>query len=282
VQGDIGRHSASFSTRLGTQPVTGAVTRSALWLLACSLPVASSATALFVNVDPALWWSMPATTRRGLAADALLITIGAIVLLAPLAGVIVAAGVRVRARGAAGGRGPETAWSLTAATAMLVASSALLVIFAWGHSDAAALSLVATSHVTVFAVTLALAGFGAACGVLFRDSLDAAGCSVSVVLVAAGGLLVAGASLANAPRALVDVALTASPFVTMASAAHIDVMRMGVPYQMSPLAHVQVQYPAWYLASAWYLAIAGLCFAGVSWQARLWQLMSVRLKGRIA
>jgi hypothetical protein len=269
----------SVDSEMGRGPMSGYAT---LWLLAWLVPLVSSAAAVFVNVDPALWWSMSAATRRGLAADALLFTIAAVVLFAPLAGVVVAAGARVRAASAPGAGALEATSSLTAATAMLVASSALLMVLAWGHADAAALSLVATSHATMFAVALALAGFGALCGTTFRDSLDAAGCSLSVVLVAAGGLLVAGALLADVPRALIEVALAASPFVTMASSAHIDVMRMGVPYQMSPLAHIQVQYPAWYLASAWYLALAGLCFVGVTLQARSWQLMSVRLKGRMA
>jgi hypothetical protein len=171
---------------------------------------------------------------------------------------------------------------LTVAVSMLVTASAALTVFGWGQSDVEALRLVATSHATVFAVALALSAFGALCGATFNDSLDAAGCSLSVVLVAAGGLLVAGASLTNVPHALLEVALTASPFVTMASAAHIDVMRMAVPYQMSPLAHLQVHYASWYLASGWYLAFAGLCFVGVNWKARSWQLTSVRLKGRIA
>jgi hypothetical protein len=113
------------------------------------------------------------------------------------------------------------------------------------------------------------------CGATFTDALDAVGCSLTVVLVAAGGLLVAGAALADVPRALIDVALTASPFVTMASASHIDVMRMGVPYQMSPLAHLQVEYPSWYVASGWYLALAGLCFLGVRWKTRSWQSTTV-------
>jgi hypothetical protein len=254
----------------------------ALWLLAFLLPLASSATAVFVNIDPALWWSMSAATKRSLAADALLFTIGTVVVFAPLAGVVVAARVRDRDDSQEAGGARQTTWTLAAAMALLVASSALLMVVGWEHTDAAALRLVATSHATVFAVALALAGFGAVCGVTFRDSLDAAGCSLSVVLVAAGGLLVAGALLADVPRALIEVAVAASPFVTMASAAHIDVVRMSVPYQMSPLARIQVQYPAWHLAFAGYLAVAAVCFVVVSVQARSWQLMSLRLKGRIA
>ena len=225
---------------------------------------------------------MSAATKRGLTADALLYTAGAVVLFAPLAGVVVAGVGRVRREEGDPSGALETTWSLTAAVSMLVATSVGLTVFGWGQTDPEALRLVATAHATVFAVALALSAFGALCGATFNDSLDAAGCSLSVVLVAAGGLLVAGASLANVPRSLLEMALTASPIVTMASAAHIDVMRMTVPYQMSPLAHLQVQYASWYLACGWYLAFAGLCFVGANWKARSWQLTSVRLKGRIA
>ena len=246
-----------------------------LWLLALLLPVMASAAAVFVNVDPAMWWSMPASMKRGLTGDALLFIAGAIVLAAPVAGVVVAASGRAgRERDGASGALPA-AWPLTAAVAIFVGASAMLTVIWWGLSDADALRFVATSHATLFAVTLALSAFGALCGATFTDALDAVGCSLTIVLVAAGGLLVAGAALADVPRALIDVALTASPFVTMASASHIDVMRMGVPYQMSPLAHLQVAYPSWYVASGWYLALAGLCFLGVRWKTRSWQSTTV-------
>jgi hypothetical protein len=261
--------------------LTRAVTKhAALWLAALLLPLASSVTAVLASADPATWWSMSAAARRGFAADALLYIAGAVVLCAPLAGVVVAARSRLEGDGAPSAF--ETTWTLTAAAAIFVASSATLMVLGWGLSDAEALRLITTSHATMFAVALGLAGFGAVCGATFGDSLDAAGCSLSVVLVAAGVLLVAGTALANVPRALLDVPLAVSPFIVMASAAHIDVLRTAVPYQMSPLAHLQVHYPAWYLASAWYLAFAGFCFVGVQVRARTWQLTSVRLKGRIA
>ena len=116
-----------------------------------------------------------------------------------------------------------------------------------------------------FAVALALAAFGALCGAAFRDPLDAAACSLTIVLVATGGLLVAGASVADAPRGLIDVALAASPLVAITAAAHIDVIRMGVPYQISPLAHIQVDYPTWTAACACYMTIAACCFVALGW-----------------
>jgi hypothetical protein len=124
----------------------------------------------------------------------------------------------------------------------------------------------------MLAVALGLAAFGAFCGAVFVDPLDAAACSLLVVLVAAGGLLVSGAALQRVPALLIEVALTASPLVAMASSAHIDVARMAVPYQMSALARLQVEYPAWYAASASYLTFAALCFVGMGWKARSWSI----------
>ena len=263
------------------------VTRYAtLWLLALLLPFAATAASVFVHVDPASWLSMPSAMKRSLYADALLYIAATVVVAAPLAGVVVAASGRARYRGGPGfsrGAAPkhcasrvmsgarDAAWPLGFAVSLFVATSAALTVFGWGLSDAEALRFVATSHATLFAVALALAAFGAFCGVAFADPLDAAACSLTVVLIATGGLLVAGVAVADAPRPVIDVALTASPLVAMASAAHIDVMRMGVPYQISPLAHLQLEYPAWYAACGWYLGVAALCFVGLKWKIRSWQ-----------
>jgi hypothetical protein len=253
-----------------------------LWILAALLPVAASAAAVFVNVDSMRWWSMPKSTIRALQGDALLYTAVAVVLLAPLAGVTVAAAGRVRRERTGRAEALDTTWSLVVTVAIFVASSAALGVFGWGAADAGGFGPVATSHATMFAVALALAAFGALCGTTFTDSLDAAGFSLAVVIVLAAALLVAGSSLVNAPRALIDLALAANPLITMASAAHIDVMRMDLPYQMSPLAHIQVQYLSWQAACASYLSVAGLCFLGLHWRGRSLPLASIRLKGQIA
>jgi hypothetical protein len=251
-----------------------------LWILAALLPVVASAAAIFVNVDSAQWWSMPQSTKRALRGDALFYTAVAVVLLAPLIGV--AAAQRLHRERTGRSDALDTTWSLVVTVAIFVASSAALMVFGWGSDEAGGFGPVATSHATFFAVALALAAFGALCSAMFTDSLDAAGFSLAVVLVMSGALLVAGSSLVNAPRALIDVALAANPLVTMASAAHIDVMRMDLPYQMSPLAHTQVHYLSWQVACALYLTVAGVCFLGLHWRGRSWQLASVRLKGQIA
>ena len=248
----------------------GGVTRYAgLWLLALVLPPAASAASIFVHVEPASWLSIPAATKRALTADALLMIAAVVVLAAPLAGVAVAASRRTHALRVAP-HALDAAWPLGVAVTLYVVMSAALMMFGLGLSSDA-MRFVATSHATLFAVALALAAFGAFCGATFADPLDAAACSLTTVLVAAGGLLVAGVAVADVPRPLIEAALTASPLVAMASAAHIDVMRMGVPYQLSPLAHLQVDYPAWYAACGWYLAVAALCFLGMRWKVRTWQ-----------
>jgi hypothetical protein len=274
---------APFSGNFGLATGRTTVARYAgLWMLAALLPVAASATAVFVNVDSAGWWSMSPSTKRALQGDALLYTALAVVLLAPLAGVIVAAGERLRRDRTGRSEALDATWSLVVTVATFVACSGALAVFGSGVADPEGLGPVAASHATMFAVALALAAFGALCGTTFTDSLDAAGFSLAVVIVLAAALLVAGSSLVNAPRALIDLALAANPLITMASAAHIDVMRMDLPYQMSPLAHIQVQYLSWQAACAWYLSVAGLCFLWLRWRGRSWPLASVRLKGQIA
>jgi hypothetical protein len=243
--------------------------RASLWIIAAGLPAIASAASIFVHVDPASWFSMSLAMRRGLTADMLLYITGVMIVAAPPAGVV--AGSRARASYA----GPQVmtaASTLVPAVLLFTTSSAALTIVGLGPGDLE-WRFVLTSHATLGAVALALAAFGAWCGALFRDPLDAAACSSIIVLVAAGGLFVAGASVADAPPGLLDAALTASPLVAVASAAHIDIVRMGVPYQISPLAHLQVNYPTWYAASGWYLAIAGACLAGFAATARAPELV---------
>ena len=236
-----------------------------LWLIAAALPMVASLASIFVHVDPASWFSMSAAMRRGLTADLLLYITGVMIIAAPIAGVVVGNNARASRRPR---RLAAAAWKLVPAVLLFTAMSAVFTLLALGVSEDFGWRFILTSHATLAAVALALVAFGAWCGALFRDPLDAAACSLTIVLVAAGGLFVAGASVADVPRQLLDVALTASPLVAVASAAHIDIVRMGVPYQISPLAHLEVDYPSWYAASAWYLAIAGACFAAFAWTTR--------------
>jgi hypothetical protein len=241
---------------------------------AAVLPLMASAASIFVHIDPSAWFSMTASQWRAAAADALLYIAGAAVIAAPLAGVAV--GSRKRGAWLASAElSPLAAvWPLSIAVVGFVATSALLTLFGFGIVGEDGWRFVATSHATLAAVSFALCAFGALCGGTFRDPLDAVACSLLIVFFATAGLLVAGAAVADAPRQLIDVALTASPLVAIASAAHIDIVRMGVPYQISPLAHLQIDYPTWYAASAWYLAVAGLCFVGLTWRSRAWPVRS--------
>jgi hypothetical protein len=229
---------------------------------AALLPVTACAASVAVYIEPGSWFDLSISTRQGLWRDALLYTAGAVVVAAPLAGVAVG-----NSRDGAARVGTRLA--VTAGVTTLV--SALLAVLVFNARDLAGLQFVGTSHITIFTVGFALAAFGAFCGTLFADALDAAACSVALVLFAAGGLLVAGASVSDWPIPLLDAAITASPLVAMTSAAHVDIARMAVPYQMSPLARLQVEYPTWYAASAWYLLFACLCLGGAQWKARSWR-----------
>ncbi len=202
---------------------------------------------------PAVAWALAAWTR-GDAADTLLHTSWLLVIAAPLAGVARVSNHR------AGATGWPVIASLTASVGMAVLASALVTLLSTGGSS---LGFVARSHAVMAAVSLALAAFGALMATAFDDELDAAALSLAVSLLAGGGVLFAGAWAGAAPRAVVDTLLAANPFVAMASAANIDVLRLDLFYIISPLAHLGVDYPAWYLTGAGYAAVATLCCSGV-------------------
>lgn len=232
------------------------------WAAAAALPLLSHGSALFVNVEPSAWLSMPDRLRWSLAADGLLFTAATVIVAAPVAGVAAAAGL------ANGNPSKLRRVSIIAAAAMLFAAVSSLMTFGWaaGREDAAVFT--AQSHITLFAVSLALAAGGALCSAFFRHPLDAAAVGVIASIAAAGGLLLAGATIADAPRALIAVGLMASPLFAIASAATIDIVRMDIPYQISPLAHMQMAYPEWASTSAWYLAAAALACFVFTWKAR--------------
>ena len=227
-----------------------------LWAGAAALPVLTNSAAIYVNASPG-WTSFPASAWRALAADALLYTSAALVIAAPIAGV---AAMKV----------DDRTRTLAISVLLFVAVSACLTALEWGGS-AGTLAFIATSHATIGAVAFALAALGAYCGAVWRDALDAAAVSLLVALVAAGALLVAGASIADAPQSIVQAGLLASPFVAAATAAQIDVVRLETFYQISPLAHMRVDYPSWQAACGCYLAVGCVFFVGVTRRVRNWR-----------
>jgi hypothetical protein len=234
------------------------------------LPVVANAAAVYINLGPG-WTSFSAPAWRALASEALLYTSAVLVVAAPLGGVMA---MRIeqraaRSRGAAG-LAPLITRTLALTVLLFTSVSACLTGLEWSGSPGA-FAFVATSHATLAAVLFGLAAFGAYCAVVWRDALDAAAFSLAVALVAAGGLLVAGSSIADAsPRAL-QAGLLASPFVAAATAARIDVVRLETFYQISPLAHMRVDYPSWQAACGCYLAVGSVFFVGVTRRARNWR-----------
>lgn len=143
-----------------------------------------------------------------------------------------------------------------------VGASAMLSLAGWGLGPEA-VRAVARSHITLAAGGLALGTLGAWCGVLFRDPLDAAAAGASAAVLAGTGILLAGPYAGDAPRRLIDGALLASPLVTTAAAADIDILRTDVLYRVSPLAHVNTTYPEWYVATGVYIVFTAVCLSGM-------------------
>ena len=127
--------------------------------------------------------------------------------------------------------------------ALLISAGWTMALWNW---STAAVSGVLVSHATLAVIGFALAALGGWLGSTLRDPLDAAAFSSGTALVAALGLFAAGPLAADLPTPIVNAALSASPIVSVASAADVDLLRTDLLYRLSPLAHRQFEYPAWY------------------------------------
>ena len=173
-----------------------------------------------------------------------------LVVAAPLCGVALA--VR-RLRGAA----------LAAAIfAAALTVSALWTILALGWSAAG--GRVFVSYATVGTIGFALAALGAWFGSVWRDPLDAAAFSVGLAVLAAFGIFAAGPLAADLPTPIVNAALIASPIVSAASAADVDLLRTDLLYRISPLAHGRFDYPSWFAPLAAYGTLLLISLAGTA------------------
>jgi hypothetical protein len=145
---------------------------------------------------------------------------------------------------------------------LLAASAAgTLAIGGWSRD---ALPGVLLSHATLVVTGLALAALGGWLGSTFRDPLDAAALSTGVALVAALGLFALGPLGSDLSTGIVNAALSASPIVSVAWAADVDLLRIDLLYRISPLAHRQFTYPVWYSPLLWYGTLLLVSVAGTA------------------
>lgn len=230
----------------------------AAWLSAPGLPALVCLGVLCAVTGLRNWSALPRPVLVGAFADVLLMNTALAIVAAPLAGVAAAG------RTASAGR---VAQRLVTLVLLFIGVSAALSVVGWGASSGA-LRAIAASHITLATGAMALASLGALLQRLFRDPLDAAASGLALALLITVGILLAGPAVTDAPRRLVDGALLASPLVTTAAAADIDILRNDVLYRVSPLAHVQTRYPEWYLATGVYLLFTALCLTGVKIASR--------------
>jgi len=235
-----------------------------LYLAAALLPLVPAVASIAATIGNGAWSGVTGPLVRAVTPDALLYSAACVVVAAPLAGVAVAAGQPPRTLDR--GRQPamDTVRRLTIATLVFCAVSASLTVARLGL-DADTLRFVAASHAVLASATVALSALGALFGTVFRDPLDAAAVSVTVALAAAYGVLVAGAPVGELPPPMLKAALLASPVMTVATAAHVDLVRTDIWYQISPLAHIRLEYPAWSTVCGSYLLAGGAGFLAAMW-----------------
>ena len=145
------------------------------WMVMGAVPACAAVVALAREAHAAGQLAMSRGTIEALTADALLYTACLVLVVAD------------HDDGRRHARPLAVAWPLLASVACVASGSAALTLVGIGTRPGAAAFVVA-SHATLAAVALALTVFGALCAARLRDPLDAAGCSLAVVLAATGGL----------------------------------------------------------------------------------------------
>jgi hypothetical protein len=236
---------------------------SPLGLAAMGLPIVALVVVLMRNAPVTAWMTMATPVRGQVAAELLLLETALAIVAAPLAGVALIERRRERAtsaaRAQAAARRLGSPLTVTIALAthatLFTAVAACLVAGLIGMQPGSA-AAIAIPHVTLWSATLALGAVGSLLATVCRDPLDAAATASGVSLVAAGGVLMAGPSVADWPTAAINAALQTSPMVAVAASADIDILRMEWLYRLSPLAHIRFDYPAWHATCAWYLSLA--------------------------
>ena len=234
-----------------------ALTRLDSWWLWWS---GAAAAPIFIRVltvasqHPARWTALPRYIRGQAAVESLLLEALAIIVAGPLAGVAVATS-------AADGRGG--AWIVRRCVLLAGLFAIASAAGSWLLDPVASVATLIPSHITLWAAACASVAIGAASTRMFDHPLDAAATALLLALAAGVGLFVGGPVMAEAPAAVVNAALVASPVVAIASAANVDVLRGELLYRFSPIAHGEFQYPAWVTACTLYAVLAVICFAVV-------------------
>ena len=237
------------------------------WLSALIIPFASGAAAIAVDSHFGGHDQWSAVVREQFGSRVFLIEVALVLIGAPVAGVV---GVRRNRSSDASSLLPARAVGLLSSTwrlarplmvsvTMLTAASALTVLALGPTIEPVTL---AASHAMLWAAALLLAALGAVCGSVLSEALDAAACALGIALVVGLGVFAVGPVLDVVPRRLLNAALVGNPIVASAAAAHVDIFRTEPFYRLSPLAHIQIDYPTPATTFIWYALVAVVLFVG--------------------
>ncbi len=230
------------------------------WLSAAAVPAVAT-----VVILASAWW--PATRppsgnlRSRLAGELLLAEVVLLVVWAPLMGLFTATRVWPSGDTLAGrsraARILDGTWQLgrhlVIRVGMMTALSLAIMLETRAPIDAV---MLVRTHAILSMAALAFAATGALCARMFREPLDAAACATATALFATFALFTGGPAIDSVPRWLLDAALVVNPIVAMEASANIDIFRTDLVYQLSPLAHRQIDYPAFSTALGAYALIA--------------------------
>lgn len=228
------------------------------------LPIVVAAGRAASEGAPSSWAALPAARRWALGADVLLIDACLLTVAAAVYGVVV--GLTLPRAPASG---TPASWSRHASPLLVFLLLSGLLSFITMAAEPGGARRVVAAHAVLAAAAVAWCGLGACLARARWHALDAAAVSLLLASAALVGVLVAGPSVQTWSSRAVSVGLLASPLVSTAAAADIDLVRLDLFYRLSPLAHLGFEYPALPVAVASYLGCALLCWAPVLRGSRL-------------
>lgn len=238
-----------------------------LWIGAIAIPLAAAG---LVCSGTGRWFdvsSLSAFERARIATQMFLAVGGIAVVVAPLAGVWMVMRMRCLATTGSVRSGFPAVHDTWSIGARLAGAATLLSTTTAGVGYMLAPEAsgpIWASHAVLGSAVLALAAVGTSAAAAINHPLDAAAVAIGGSLVLSIGVLVAGPVLDRLPDASLSTALIASPIVATAASAHIDLFRTDPIYQLSPLAHMRVDYPSPGDAFAWHTVVAVFLFIGTA------------------
>lgn len=161
----------------------------------------------------------------------------------------------------------QLAWPCLLMLATVVASTLPMLLFA-GMSEQVSVATVLATRSLLLVFALGGITLGLCSSLLCRDVYSAAAVAYLIIVAVGGSIVLTGPLIARLANAVLMIHLVVwiNPFVGMAAALNVDILRIEWLYVLSPLGQRPVVYPAWYGVGLGYLIFSCLLIAVSTWR----------------